>query len=105
MPGDVLLAGAERVRELSDGGLAGAQPVEQPDAHRLADDAESLGDHLDQRIRERMGNRRPRLDDCHHCAIVPLYDCKCEEWTKMKNAQALVHGVTVYGSASGGVDR
>src|SRR6266508_251842 len=45
--GDVLLRAADRFGELADGGLAVAEPVEQPDPHRLADRAEAAGDQLD----------------------------------------------------------
>ena len=55
VPGDVLLRGAERLGQLADGCLAGSQPVEQLDPKRLADDAETLGDQLDERIGKGMG--------------------------------------------------
>ena len=53
--GDVLLRGAERLGQLVDGRLAVAQPVEQPDPHRLADHAEAAGDQLGEVVRKRMG--------------------------------------------------
>jgi hypothetical protein len=55
--GDVLLGGAERLLELTDGGVALAEAVEQFDPHRLAEDAEALGDELDQRLGEGVWNR------------------------------------------------
>ena len=61
--GDILLPGAQRLRELADGSLAVAQPIEQLDPHRLANHAEPLSDHIDQRIRQRMGNAHRR--GCH----------------------------------------
>ena len=52
--GDVLLRGAERLLQLADGRVALAQAIEQLDSHRLAEDAEALGDELDQRLGKRV---------------------------------------------------
>ena len=43
---DVLLAGAERLLELADGGVAFAQVVKELDAHRLAEHPEALGNEV-----------------------------------------------------------
>src|SRR5262249_21323328 len=52
---DVLLRAPERLSQFIDARLALAQPVEQPDPHRLADHAEARGDQLDELIRQRVG--------------------------------------------------
>jgi hypothetical protein len=57
MLGDVLLGGTERLMQLVDGRRPAAKMVEQLDAHRLTDDPEALGDHLDQRIGKGRGQR------------------------------------------------
>jgi hypothetical protein len=45
---DVLLRGIERLREVGHGRFALAKAIEQPNTHRLADDAEPPCDQLDQ---------------------------------------------------------
>ena len=55
---DVLLGRAEALGELGDGRLAVAQTLEDPDAHRLADDAEAPRDQLDDGGGKRMGKRQ-----------------------------------------------
>ena len=52
------MAGAERLLQLADRGVAVPEPVEQLDPHRLAENPEALRDELNQRLRERMRRRR-----------------------------------------------
>ena len=52
---DVLLRRAEALGQLGDGRLAVAQAVEDPDSHRLADDAEAPRDELDDGVGEGVG--------------------------------------------------
>jgi hypothetical protein len=63
--------------KLGDARLSVAQPVEQPDAHRFAEHAEALGDELDQRLGQWVGNRREfghvaRLAQAHSCVVEEL---------------------------------
>src|SRR6266496_2957669 len=51
---DVLLRGRQRLRQLADRRFAVAEPVEQPNPHRLADHAEAARDQLDEVIGEGM---------------------------------------------------
>src|SRR6516164_6101423 len=55
--GDVLLRGTGRLLELLHRRLTVAQRVEQPDPHRLAQDAKALCDQLDQGHRKGVGDR------------------------------------------------
>jgi hypothetical protein len=52
---DVLLRRAGCLAELLDARIAGAKPVEQADAHRLAEQSEPLGDQLDHGLGKGMG--------------------------------------------------
>ena len=54
-----------RLLELADGRVAVAQAVEQLDAHRLAEHAEALGDELDERLGERVGDERCLRHELH----------------------------------------
>ena len=45
---------AEALRQLGDGRLAVAEPLEDPNPHRLTDDAEAPCDQLDHRGGERL---------------------------------------------------
>ena len=54
--GNVLLRGIQRLDELTDRSRAIAQPVQQLDPHRLADDTEPLRDQLDQRLGKGAGH-------------------------------------------------
>ena len=53
MLGDVLLRRAEARVSSCDARLAVAEAIEDPDPHRLADDAEAPSDQLDERVGER----------------------------------------------------
>ena len=52
--GDVLLAGAEGMLKLGDGGLAVAEAIQELDPHRFGEHAEPLRDQLDEGVGERM---------------------------------------------------
>ena len=54
MLGDVLLRGAEALGQLRDARLAVAETLEDPDPHRLTDDAEAPRDQLDDGRGERI---------------------------------------------------
>jgi hypothetical protein len=54
--GDVLLRGVQRLDELTDRSRAVAQPVQELDPHRLADDTKPLRDQLDQRLGKGAGH-------------------------------------------------
>ncbi len=74
--GDILLGGAKRLLELTDGGVALAKAVEQLDPHRFAEDAEALGDQFDQRLGKRVGYRGRevhRHQRYHNRTVVQLY--------------------------------
>src|SRR5688572_14267629 len=68
---NVLLAGAERLRQLVDGQGPVAQRVEQAEAHGLTDDPEALRDELDERLRKRVRDRS-RLDHEHNYTTTEL---------------------------------
>ena len=105
MSGDVLLAGAERLGQFSDRCLAGrsrssslrriGSPITRKRAAITSTSGSGSGSEID--VRGSM-----------LVIIVLLYQSvrvHANSGRMMKNAQALVHGVTAYGSASGGVDR
>ena len=70
MLGDVLLGGAERGAQLADGGVTGAQLVEEFDAHRLTQHAEALGERLWQGMRD-AGEWQGQ-----DATTLPLYSCE-----------------------------
>ena len=76
---DVLLGRAERVGQLLDTELVVAQPVEQPNPHRLADHTEPRSDELDELIGERVRQLREggvtvavRVSPQHTLALAPV---------------------------------
>ena len=58
--------------ELVDGRVAVAQPVEQLDAHRLAQHAETAGDEVHEGLRKRVGHRGRLTHDCHNITTLQL---------------------------------